>query len=143
MIVLDTTVLVYAKGADHPLRDPARAVVEAVRDGRVVATTTAEVIQEFADVRGRRRPRTDAAALARDFTDLLRPLLRVTEDELLSGLSIFEEHPSLGAFDATLAAASLAMPEPTLVSADTGFADIPGLRYVDLSSSELYDLLGA
>ena len=142
MIVLDTTVLVYAKGADHPLRGPARAVVEAVRDGRVIATTTAEVIQEFAHVRGRRRPRTDAADLARDYTDLLRPLLQVTEDELLAGLSMFEQHAALGAFDAALAAASLATPEPTLVSADTGFTQVPGLRFVDLSSPELYDLLG-
>ena len=36
--------------------------MEAIRDGGVVATTTAEVIQEFAQLRARRRGRPDAAA---------------------------------------------------------------------------------
>ena len=47
MIVLDATVLVYAKGVEHPLRDPCRALVTAIAAGDVVATTTVEVIQEF------------------------------------------------------------------------------------------------
>ena len=33
MIVLDTTVLVYAVGDDHALREPARVIVEAVENG--------------------------------------------------------------------------------------------------------------
>ena len=47
MIVLDTTVLVYAVGAEHPLREPNRRLIDAIATGRVDATTTAEVIQEF------------------------------------------------------------------------------------------------
>lgn len=48
MIVLDTTVLVYAKGAEHPLRDPCRDLVAAIADERIAATTTAEVCQMLA-----------------------------------------------------------------------------------------------
>jgi hypothetical protein len=33
VIVLDTTVLIYAVGADHRLRQPSRVLVELVRDG--------------------------------------------------------------------------------------------------------------
>ena len=40
MILLDTTVLVYAKGQDHPLRDPCRELIEAIADRRIEATTT-------------------------------------------------------------------------------------------------------
>jgi predicted nucleic acid-binding protein len=65
VIVLDTTVLVYAVGDDHALRDPARAIVEAAEGGAVQATTTVEAIQEFVHVRARRRSRPDAAALGR------------------------------------------------------------------------------
>jgi predicted nucleic acid-binding protein len=36
LIVLDTTVLVYAKGQDHPLREPCRALVEAIAAGNVL-----------------------------------------------------------------------------------------------------------
>lgn len=35
VIVLDTTVLVYAVGAEHPLRDPCRRLVEAIADGQL------------------------------------------------------------------------------------------------------------
>ena len=55
MIVLDTTVLVYAKGIDHPLRQPCRKLIDLIADGRIEATTTVEVIQEFVHVRARRR----------------------------------------------------------------------------------------
>ena len=86
MIVLDTTVLVYAKGADHPLRSPCRDLMAAIADERLEATTSAEVIQEFVHVRARRRDRRDAAALGRDYADLLSPLLSVTREDLRRGL---------------------------------------------------------
>jgi hypothetical protein len=88
VIVLDTTVLVYAVGSDHPLRAPCRELVAAMRDGRLRATTTPEVIQEFAQVRSRRRPRADAVSLAVDFAHLLAPLLIVDQDDLHAGLDI-------------------------------------------------------
>jgi predicted nucleic acid-binding protein len=43
MIVLDTTALVYAKGADHPLRDPCGELIEAIAARRLAATTPVEV----------------------------------------------------------------------------------------------------
>jgi uncharacterized protein len=63
VIVLDATVLVYAVGGKHPLRDPCRRLVDAVADGSLAATTTVEVIQELVHVRPRRRGRPDAARL--------------------------------------------------------------------------------
>jgi len=129
MIVLDTTVLVYAKGAAHPLRDPCREIVCAIADGRLAATTTVEVIQEFTHVRARRRGRTDAAGLADDFVELLTPLLTVTAADLRAGLALLRRVDSLGAFDAVLAAAALNS-AATLVSADLAFADIAELTHV-------------
>jgi predicted nucleic acid-binding protein len=95
VIVVDTTVLVYAVGAEHPLRDPCRALVEAVADGEVRVTTTVEVIQEFTHVRARRRSRADAVALARSYADLFAPLLPVGADELVAGLKLFERTEAL------------------------------------------------
>jgi predicted nucleic acid-binding protein len=58
MIVLDTVVLVYAKGAEHPRREPCRELVAAIAEERIEATTTGEVIQEFVHrLRQRRRGR--------------------------------------------------------------------------------------
>ena len=141
MIVFDTTVLVYAVGAEHPLRGPARRLVQAVDSGRVRATTTVEAIQELAHVRARRRGRRDAAAIARAYAALLAPLLEVGERELDAGLRLFERHDELGAFDAVLAAAALERGADALVSADRAFGLVRRLPFVELGSPELERLL--
>ena len=133
MIVLDTTVLVYAVGDNHALRDPARALLAAAADGSLRATTTPEAIQEFAHVRARRRDRADAAALAEGYADLLSPLLEVGEADLREGLRLFERSATLGAFDAVLAAVALRAGATTLVSADRAFTGVRGLTFVDLN----------
>ena len=130
MIVLDTTVLVYAKGTQHPLRAPCRALIESVAGGTIEATTTTEVIQEFVHVRARRRGRKDAAELGRSFLELLSPLLFVTQDHLASGLRLFERHARLGAFDAVLAAASIASEAEALISVDPAFGEVRSLRHL-------------
>lgn len=122
MIVLDTTVLVYAKGAEHPLRDPCRELIAAIAEGAIEATTSVEVIQEFVHVRARRRDRRDAAAAGRDYAELLSPLLGVTREHLQRGLALFERGGPLGAFDAVLAAAAAASGATALVSADSAFS---------------------
>jgi uncharacterized protein len=127
MIVLDTTVLVYAKGADHELRDSCRSLAAAIADGRVEATTSVEVIQEFVQVRARRRGRPYAASLGRDYLDLLAPLLPISWSELRAGLALFESATGLGAFDAVLAVGAIAAGAGAQVSADDGFAAVPGL----------------
>lgn len=130
MIVLDTTVLAYAVGSEHPLRDPCQQVIRAISDGTILATTTIEVIQEFTHVRARRRDRKDAAELARDYIELLSPLLIVEETDLREGLRLYEEGTGFGSFDAVLAAAARAAGAEALVSADTGFSSIKAIHHV-------------
>ncbi|PSK96950.1 hypothetical protein CLV30_12434 [Haloactinopolyspora alba] len=130
MIVLDTTVLVYAVGTDHPYREPCRRIVEAVRDGKLAATTTVEVVQEFAHVRARRRGRQDAASLASAVADALAPLIHVEERDLRTGLTIYRQTERLGAFDAVLAAAATSIGARALISADKAFGEVDGLRHV-------------
>lgn len=142
MIVLDTTVLAYAKGVDHPLRDPCRELIAAIGEERIEATTSAEAIQEFVHVRACRRERSDATALGRDYAELLSPLLGVTRDHLERGLTLFEMTPRLGAFDAVLAAAAAAADAAAVVSADTAFADLPDIQHVVPDAAGIASLLG-
>lgn len=137
MIVLDTTVLVYAVGDRHELREPARALVDAIASGHVRATTTPEAIQEFAHVRARRRDRRDAASLAALYADLLSPLIEVGEPDLRDGLRLFERYDSLDAFDAVLAAAAQARGATALVSADTAYSAVKGLPFVRLAGLDV------
>ncbi len=141
MIVFDTTVLVYALGAEHPAREPCRRLLAAAGQGRLSATTTVEVVQEFVHVYGRRRKRSDAARYGREYATLLGPLLAPGAAELEAGLELYERHPELGAFDAVLAAAALASRSRALVSADGAFASVPELAHVDPTAPELEALL--
>ena len=104
MILVDTTVLVYSVGTDHALRTPCRELLRLVEEGRVRATTTVEVLQEFAHVRARRRSREDAAAVARSAAIGLSPLVHPELEDLIEGLELFQTTERLGAFDAVLAA---------------------------------------
>jgi len=141
VIVLDTTVLVYAVGDKHEFREPSREVIEAVRVGHVEATTTVEVIQEFAHVRARRRGRADAAELARAYLDLLAPLIVPTERDLVEGLRLFERIPQLGSFDAVLAASARNVDAAAILSADTAYASVPQLAHVVPDASGVAGLL--
>lgn len=142
MIIVDTTVLVYAVGAEHPLAEPCRRLVESIGAGRVSAATTTEVIQEFAHVRARRRTRREAVRDARAFAELLAPLMSVDEDTLRDGLRIFQQTQALGAFDAVLAAAAMARDATALVSADAAFSGVAGLRHLQPDSPELLEVAG-
>lgn len=144
MIVLDTTILLYAVGQDeHPLADPSRKLIHTIGTGALPATTTVEAIQEFAHVRSRRRSRREAVDHARSYASLLAPLLEVGRDDLLRGLRLYERHHRLGAFDAVLAAAALRLDADALVSADRAFADVRGLNAVTPGSPAFDELLAS
>jgi predicted nucleic acid-binding protein len=138
VIVLDTTILVYAIGNEHPLRLPCRTLLELVRDGLVRAGTTVEVVQEFAHVRSRRRRRDEAAERAREYSRAFSPLIQLGEDDLLNGLDLFEISNRLGPFDAVLAAGAQRRGW-ALASADRSFRQVAGLVYLDPSSSTFLD----
>jgi predicted nucleic acid-binding protein len=65
----------------------------------------------------------------------------VDADSLDAGLRLFEQRQGLGAFDAVLVAAAVAADADAIVSADTDFADVPRLRYVQPGTDEFEELL--
>ena len=140
VIILDTSVLALATGSDHPSREPCRRILAAHRAGRVDATTTVEVLQEFLHIRARRRPRSDAARLTMSYFAAF-DLLTTLPADLRRAVDLFERHPGLGAFDAVLAAVTIERRADALISADRAFGAVDGLRWVDPASPELDALL--
>ena len=123
------------------MRAPCRRLLAAHGDGRVEATTTVEVVQEFVHVRARRRSRADAAALARHYAAAFSLLVTRAED-LDLGLTLFERYSSLGAFDSVLAAVALNRQVEALVSADQAFGGVPNLPWIDPVTPALDRLIG-
>ena len=112
-------------------------------EDRIEATTTVEVIQEFVLVRSRRRDRGDAAALGRDYAELLAPLLTPTAGDLNAGLALFERAETLGPFDTVLAACAARSGMQALVSADAAFAGVAEIPHVVPDRAGLATLLAA
>lgn len=140
MIVLDTTILLYAVGMEHPLREPCRAVLLAHQSGLLQAATTLEVIQEFAHVRSRRRSRASAVNLARDYLKALQ-IISIERDDLELGLDYYERHSRLGSFDCVLAAVAVRRRARALISADRAFASVPELPWIDVATMDIHALI--
>ena len=99
MIFVDTSVLMYAVGRDHPLRPTARRFfAEATTDQQPLATSS-EVLQELAH-----------AYLPVERTQALAAALRIVErtgmevwpverDDVILGIDLAARHPALGARD--------------------------------------------
>ncbi|MDE2875204.1 MAG: type II toxin-antitoxin system VapC family toxin [Gemmatimonadota bacterium] len=99
MVFVDTSVLMFAVGRDHPLRSPARRFFAAATADRQPLATSSEVLQELAHAY---LPveRMQALAAALRIVDRTRmevwPLER---DDVILGIDLATRHPALGARD--------------------------------------------
>lgn len=134
-LLVDTSVLVYAAGGEHPLRRPALALVAGIADGSIRATTTPEVLQEFLHVHARRHSRREALVTCHDFADLLSPLITVDEATIRRAALEFESRPTIGAFDAVLVALVLEAEDLELVTANGALLALTDVPARDLTAS--------
>lgn len=123
------------------MREACRSILDAIGDGRVAATTTPEVIQEFVHVRAKRAERERAAREGKAYADLLLPLLVVGLPDLRRGLGLFTRHQGLDAADAVLAAVALRVQADALVSADTAFGAVRGLKHIQPTDGQVEVLM--
>lgn len=122
--LIDTNVLIYARGATHPYREPCRAILRAAAKGDIQIEASVEMIQEFAHLLLRRQPdRRDALAEVEEARGQVR--LHPFGDEVLRiSLDLLLRHPTLGVRDAVHAATALHAGLATIISADRAFDDL-------------------
>lgn len=99
MVFVDTSVLMYAVGRVHPLREPARAFFATATTEQQPLATSSEVLQELAHAY---LPveRTEALAAALRLVD--RTAMEVwplERDDVTLGIELAVRHPGLGARD--------------------------------------------
>jgi uncharacterized protein len=99
MIFVDTNVIMYAVGGEHPLRERARAFFEEALVGGRPLVTSAEVLQELLHVYlPVQRVGTLDAALAL-VTATVASIWPVEEGDVRLARELANEHPGLGARD--------------------------------------------
>jgi predicted nucleic acid-binding protein len=128
---VDTSVLMYAAGGEHPLRDPCRRIINAIGDRSLDATTSTEVIQEILHRAIAIRRTDEGIALAERAMDLFAPVLPITHALMRRVPDIVARYPSLDARDAVHVATCIHEGIAEIVSADRGFDQVAELRRID------------
>jgi predicted nucleic acid-binding protein len=123
----------YAGGATHELRDPCRAILTAVAQGRLPAVTSAEVLQEIVHrYVAIKRPEI-AAAMARSTLDLFGTVLSVTREVVSRVPGLVERYPALGARDLVHVATCIEYGVEAIITPDRAFDVVSELQRVDPS----------
>jgi len=127
---IDTSVVRYAGGADHPYRAACRAVMRQVADETLDAVTSAEVVQEIQHrcARGHHRA---GAQMARSVLGLFSEVLPIDRRTIAGAVAIYEDHPHLSARDALHVATCVTNDIADIVSVDAGFDEATEVRRID------------
>jgi predicted nucleic acid-binding protein len=130
-VFIDTAVVVYAAGADHPLRDPCRRIIDRISDGSLDAVTSAEVIQEILH-RFLSSGRPDAGATLIERTqDLMAPVVPITHALMRRVPLLAGRYPSLSARDIIHVATCIHEGISEIVTPDRGFDQVVEIRRID------------
>ena len=131
MILVDSNVLMYAAGADHPNRAPSLQFLESVASGTLNAALDAEVLQEILH-RYRALDRwSDGRKVYDQARRIFTVVLPVTSDVLEVTRRLLDELPSLSARDALHASVVEHYELTGICSFDRDFDAVPGLNRIE------------
>lgn len=129
-LFIDTAVIMYAGGGDHPLREPCGLIIERVGAGELDAVTSTEVVQEIVHrFMAIRRPDI-ARAMARRTMDTFAPVIPLTHALMRRLPDLIERYPTLSARDLVHVATCIHEGITKIVSPDRGFDVVQEIRRV-------------
>lgn len=131
MILVDSNILMYASGGDHPNKRPSVNWLERVARGEVDATVDAEVLQEILH-RYRSIRRWEDGRRVYDLARTLFPVVIPIDGDVLDrARDILDSHPDLMARDALHASVVECHGLEGICSYDQDFDGVGGLRRVE------------
>ncbi len=130
-VFIDTAVIMYAAGDEHPLREPSRRVLSRIGTGELDGVISVEVVQEilhrFLSVR-----RVDQGeAQARDAMDFFAPVLPITQAMMRRVPELAARYPTLSARDLVHVATCIHEGITEIISPDRGFDQVAEVRRID------------
>ena len=129
-VFVDTAVIMYAAGRDHPLRASCTEVMRRVGVGSIEGVISTEVIQEILHRYSARGEPDRARSIARDAIDVFTPLLPVTHSIAMRACDLHERY-RVRARDLFHVATCLEEGIDTIVSPDAHFDEIREIRRLD------------
>jgi hypothetical protein len=130
-VFIDTAVLMYAAGSEHPLRAPCQQVLDRIGRGELTATTSTEVVQEIVH-RYLAIGRPDLAVVISAGTlDLFAPVLPVTHALMRRVPRLADRYPDLAARDLIHVATCIHEGIDTIVTTDAAFDAVREIHRID------------
>lgn len=132
--LLDTNVVMYAVGAEHPYKASCAEILLAVAGGELEVATDAEVLQEILYRYTHLNRRKEGIQVALDLLRVVPMVLPVTEVDVRRAITLMEDHERLSPRDAIHAAVMLNNRLSEIISVDRDFETIKGIRRIDPGS---------
>ena len=130
-VFVDTSVIMYANGAEHPLRAPCARIMTGIGSGEVAAVTSVEVVQEilhrFISIK---RPEI-GISVANLTMDVFAPVFPITHALMRRVPELAARYPTLQARGLVHVATCIHLGITEIVSPDTGFDGVAELRRRD------------
>lgn len=123
-VFVDTAVIMYAGGRDHPLRQPSQGILRLIASGELEGATSAEVIQEILHRFTAIAQRRPGGQMARHALDLFAPVLPITHAVMQRMPGLVERYRQLHARDLIHVATCIEEGIGAIVSPDRGFDDV-------------------
>jgi predicted nucleic acid-binding protein len=134
-VLVDTNVILYAIGGPHPYAEPCRRILTLAGEARIGLEAPTDLLQEVLRHRARRLgDRRQASVEALAAAGLCR-LHAVEPRDAVHAAELFAGSDRLSARDAVFAAVAIRHDLETILSADTDFDELPGLRRLDPADS--------
>jgi predicted nucleic acid-binding protein len=128
---IDTNVILYASGSEHPLKQPCVLLLEKMIAESLDAVISVEVIQEILHRYSSLRRAETGVLLARKTMGIFRPLLPVEPNDMQLATDLFERYKGISGRDAVHAAVSLNNGINHIISTDRDFDAIKEIDRVD------------
>jgi len=131
MKLLDTNIVIYAIGKEHPCRDACQKVMQQAGDKPEAYGIDVELAQELLDVYGRRGDIARGITAVDEAFALFPDPFPVTRREVEQASELLTFHAHLSPRDAIHAAVVTTYGLEGIVSADRAFEHIPGVKCFD------------
>jgi uncharacterized protein len=130
---VDTAVLMYAAGGEHPLRAPCQRILKRVEVGELDAIISVEVVQELVHRYLAIRRLDLALTGATAAMDLFAPVLPVTHAVMRRVPDLARSYNRLASRDLVHVAVCQDEGIAEIISPDRGFDAVAGIRRIDPS----------
>lgn len=129
MKLIDTNIIMYALGRDHPLRERCREILLKITYGEIEASIDTEVFQELLYVYSSRGERKKALKVVEDMLILFPNPYVIRKEEVRRAKDLMKKYNTLAARDAIHCAVAINYELAGIISADRDIESVKEIHF--------------